>query len=156
MRRQTMSEARPKHLAPGVAPAWNSVEMETAARESEGRECYREISAGEDHREGIVATAFPSSCVLFSLEVSLRLCRTEGEVRPVLLEQAAILSRRLERRGYSMNHLDDGWIVCEKPLLKEEIASEVDFLVRAIRSVNGANGGVKAPETKHPARRRRG
>lgn len=132
---------------------WDAAEMESAARTSEGRECYREVSSGEDHRVGIVAAAFPSSCVLFSLEVSLRLCRTEGEVRPGSLEQTASLSRWLERRGYSLNHLDDGWIVCEKALLKEEIASELECLLRTIRL---GGGGRRSPEAERAPRRRRG
>lgn len=132
---------------------WDAAEMESAARTSEGRECYREISSGEDHRVGIVAAALPSSCVLFSLEVSLRLCRTEGGLRPGSLEQTASLSLWLERRGYSLNHLDDGWIVCEKALLKEEIGSELECLLRAIRPGGGRG---RSPETERAARRRRG
>ncbi len=132
---------------------WDVAEMESAARTSEGRESYREISSGEDHRVGIVAAAFPSSCVLFSLEVSLRLFRAEGEVRPGFLEQTASLSRWLERRGYSLNHLDDGWIVCEKALLKEEIASE---LKRLLRAVCPRGGRERSLETERAERRRRG
>src|SRR5512136_226151 len=131
---------------------WDAADMESAARTSEGRECYREISFGEDHRVGIVAAAFPSSCVLFSLEVCLRLCHTEGEVRPGSLEETASLSRWLERRGYSLNHLDDGWIVCEKALRKEEIASELEYLLGTI--CPGGEG--KILETKRALRRRRG
>src|SRR5512136_3350162 len=133
-----MAETMTKDGDAGSSAGWSVPEMAAAALESEGRECYREIESGKDHRVGIVASALPSGCVLFSIEVSLRLCRTEGEVRPGSLEQAALLSRRLQERGYTMSHLDDGWIVCEKPLFKEAIVSEVEFLADAIQAARGA------------------
>lgn len=133
-----MVETMTKDGEAGSRAAWSVSEMDAAARESEGRECYREIESGKDCRVGIVASALPSGCVLFSIEVCLRLCRREGEVRPQSLEQAALLSRRLQERGYTMSHLDDGWIVCEKPLFKEVIATEVDYLAEAIHAARGA------------------
>ncbi len=137
----------------GTHGGWNAAEMESAARTSEGRECFREITSGEYHRVGLVAAALPSSCVLFSVEVSLRLCRTEGEVRPGSLEETASFSRWLERRGYVLNHLDDGWIVCEKALLKEEIASELECLLKAVRRRGGRGRSL---ETERAAPYRRG
>ncbi len=133
---------------PRKHPFPNLHEMESAARGSETKECYREISRGDDHRLGVVASAFPSGCVLFSMEISLRLCRTAGEVQPVRLERTANLSRLLQRRGYSVSHLDDGWIVCEKDLLKEELPREQEYLRRAIPSVGDARREGGAPHAR--------
>ncbi len=129
----------------GNSSEWREEDLEAQARASECGEVYHELTRGEDYRVGVVATAYPSSCVVLSLEVSLRLCRPDGEVHPAFLERAAKLSRVLQRRGYSVNHLDDGWIVCEKPLFKEEIAAEREYVLASVLPIRGHVGeGIRA------------
>jgi hypothetical protein len=51
-----------------------------------------------------------------------------SEVERKSLEMALNVSDIMMKRGYSLFHQDDGWIICEKRLEKNEIQNEIEFM----------------------------
>ncbi len=106
--------------------------LEREARTSPDREAYRELARRDGCRLGLLAAAFPSGCVLYTVELTVELFGPEGEVQPSRFEHAAELSRDLARRGYMLSHMDNGWISCERTVRKEQVAAECQVLARLV------------------------
>ncbi len=124
----------------GIAEGLPALEKEATA--SPEREAYREISAAGDHRLGLLASAYPSGCVLYSVELSLRVLGPDDGVDPARLERAAALARSLRGRGYAVRHLDNGWITAEREVARQDVDAECGYLFEQMRTA--AAGGEPA------------
>lgn len=127
-------ESQMKGREEGRSSAADLLALEREASASPDREAYREISTADDHRLGILAGAYPSGCVLHSVELSLRLLGPDDGVDPARLERMAGLSRSLRERGYALRHLDNGWITCEREMRREDVEAECAYLLERLRA----------------------
>jgi len=92
------------------------------------KEVYHQVENTEHYRIGISVVSSKDDKQMHNLEFLLCVLPRNSKVKPQLLERALWISNVLLKKGYSVIHHDDGWLIYEKQVKRREIKSEIQFL----------------------------
>jgi hypothetical protein len=103
----------------------------------DGEECpesFLSIQAGEGYRVGVSVESKRAE-IIYSIEVMLMLYRPGEETEPQALASRASFLSLLKDRGYSVIHLDHGWVCCTLTLSRSMIFREMEELIMILGSI---------------------
>jgi hypothetical protein len=115
--------------------------LEEEARRSRPRESYRNFKRGEDHRIGVIVDLSQGGIPRFVIELTICVLGNRTHLDMTLLRRAGTISKVLVERGYALSHQDDGWILCERTLERDDVEDELLFLDRLIESEGSGHSG---------------
>jgi hypothetical protein len=102
--------------------------LENATRNADNHESYQMLAHGDNFRLGLSMTISEEDELISMMEFIFCVLKYHSEVEKKSLEEALNVSDIMIKRGYSLFHQDDGWIICEKRLGPNEIMDEIDFM----------------------------
>ncbi len=108
--------------------------LASLARSSEDHEAYRAVAAREHFRLGLVVNAAPGTSISFRIEVSLRILAKDSQPKVTDLERVNKVLDTLAKRGYSLDHHDSCWVLCEREIATDDVERECRAVVEIIRS----------------------
>lgn len=108
--------------------------MISRARSSEDREAYRAVAARKHFRIGLVVSAAPDAPASFRIEVLLQILAKDSQPKVADLERMNQVLDTLARRGYSLDHHDSCWVLCEREVAADDVERECRAAVEIIRS----------------------
>ena len=94
------------------------------ARSSEDGEAYLLIARRGHYWIGLVVTAAPSRPPAFRIEVLLRLIGQDALLGIADLERTKATVDKLADAGYTMGHLDNGWLIFVRDLIDDDLDRE--------------------------------
>ncbi len=98
--------------------------LTSQARLAEDHEAYYPLAKQEHFRIGIVVIAAPDVPVAFRIEVLLQILAKNSRPRIADLERMNNTLAILSRRGYSLEHHDNCWVLCERTMSADDIEEE--------------------------------
>ena len=104
------------------------------ARLAEDHEAYHLVAKQRDFRIGLVVTAVPNAPVAFRVEVLLQVLAKNTQPRIADLGRMKSILDILSTRGYSLEHHDSCWILCERTVTAEDAEEECERVMAIIRS----------------------
>jgi hypothetical protein len=104
---------------------------------SEYHEAFMKLESANDHRIGLTVLITVDGEVEYTMEILLCVLRSNADVDVSLLERAEVLGERLGKRGYTLFHQDDGWMLCEKNIHAEEVDDECRFVKELLNEFEG-------------------
>jgi uncharacterized protein YjaG (DUF416 family) len=107
---------------------FNFETLENATRNADNHESYQMLAHGDNFRLGLSMTISEEDELISIMEFLFCVLKYHSEVERKSLEKALNVSDIMMKRGYSLFHQDDGWIICEKRLEKNEIQNEIEFM----------------------------
>lgn len=105
------------------------------ARRSAAGEFYHLVSEGPGYRVGVVARGTMGGPGTFSVELLLQILVGDFGADLSGLKRALQISCEAERRGYSIVHLDDGWICCVKTVPADQVICECMDAMAAVQTL---------------------
>jgi hypothetical protein len=124
-------EAQPKDGCLGLADLDS---LAALARSSEDHEAYRAVAMSERFRIGLVANACPNTPVVFRIEVLLQILAKDTRPEVADLGRVNEVLETIAKRGYSLDHHDSCWILCEREVDVDDIEEECRAVVEIIQS----------------------
>jgi len=107
--------------------------LESLARSSEDHEAYRAAVVHERFRVGLVVNATPGTSASFRIEVLLRILAKDSQPKVADLERMNRVLDTLTKRGYSLDHHDSCWVLCEREIAADDVERECLAIVEIIR-----------------------
>lgn len=123
--------------------------LASLARSSEDHEAYRAVASREDFRIGLVASVAPDMSTSFRIEVLLQILAKDTQPKAADLGRMSKVLETLAERGYSLDHHDSCWVLCERHVVADDIEKECKAVVEIIQS-------EKAEKKRRTSDRRRG
>lgn len=112
--------------------------LASLARSSEDHEVYRVISGGGHFRIGLVVKAAPHAAVSFRIEVLLQILARDTQPRIADLECMNRILQILNNRGYSLDHHDSCWVLCERAVTADDIEEELEVVIAIVQLKGGS------------------
>lgn len=81
-----------------------------------------------DLRIGVSARLATGGVVRYTLEALISVLHRGGSLEFASSERALWLARAMEERGYTLTHNDDGWIVCELQVERDQVEPECNYI----------------------------
>jgi len=108
--------------------------LASLALSSEDHEAYRAVASHEHFRVGLVVNAAPDASISFRIEVSLQILAKDSQPKVADLERMNKVLDGLAKRGYSLDHHDSCWVLCEREVDPNDVERECRAVVGIIRS----------------------
>lgn len=108
--------------------------LSAQACSAEDFEAYYPVARQNHFRVGIVIIAAPNSPVAFRIEVLLQILAKNTRPRIADLERVNDVLGVLSSRGYSLEHNDNCWVLCERTVAADDIEEECKGVMAIIQS----------------------
>jgi hypothetical protein len=108
--------------------------LTSQARSAEDHEAYHLVAKQEDFRIGLVAIAAPNAPAALRVEVLLQVLAKNARPRIADLGRMKSILDILSKRGYSLEHHDSCWVLCERTVAADEVEEECEDVMAIIRS----------------------
>jgi len=107
------------------------------ARSSEDHEAYRVVAKREHFRVGLAASAAADASASFRIEILLQVLARDSKPKVADLERTNRILGDLTKRGYSLDHHDSCWVICEREVAVEDIEKECLAVIETIQRKEG-------------------
>lgn len=108
--------------------------LASTARSAEDHEAYHLVAKSDRFRIGLVAVAGQDAPATFRIEVLLQVLARNTRPRIDDLERMNAVLDTLSNRGYSLDHHDGCWVLCERAVAPEDIEGECEAVMAIARS----------------------
>lgn len=108
--------------------------LTSQARLAEDYEAYYPVMKQDHFRIGIVMVAAPDAPVACRIEVLLQVLAKNARFIIADLERTNSILGFLSSRGYSLEHQDNCWILCERTVATDDIEEECKGMIALIQS----------------------
>ena len=110
--------------------------LEAEARASESKEAYYEILKGNDYRFGVIVQISHLDNLVYSIELVVSIFSIPSKSQVRNLERISQFSKTLQDKGYAVSHLDDGWLLYEKAILRDILLGECEAVMGLLVDYN--------------------
>lgn len=109
-------------------------------RTSNEKETYYAVSRSKYYQIGVGRRIDRNEKEVYTIEFSFCALDTSIQPKSTALKTASWATKKLEKNGYTLNHLDDGWISGEKTLLQSEITKHYEALIGLLDEMSEREG----------------